>query len=111
MKRVAAREVKGAPHEIYLVLDATTGQNGLNQAREFFNRVGLTGIIITKLDGTAKGGIVITIARELGVPILFVGTGEEKEDLIPFSPEAFVNSLLGEAEGMENLKGGWKAGA
>jgi len=77
-----------------LVMDATTGQNGLSQAREFTSSVGVTGIILTKLDGTAKGGIVIAIARELGLPIRFVGTGEQIGDLVPFDPQTFVNSLF-----------------
>ena len=94
MKRIAGRQVEGAPHEVYLVLDATTGQNGLIQAREFLNSVGVTGIIVTKLDGTAKGGIVVAISRELKIPIRYVGIGEKLDDLIPFSPEAFVDSLL-----------------
>ena len=94
MKRLAGREVEGAPHQVILVLDATTGQNGLNQAREFLKRIGLTGLIVTKVDGTAKGGVVVTIARELAVPIQFLGTGEGPEDLVAFSPEAFVDSLL-----------------
>jgi fused signal recognition particle receptor len=75
-------------------MDATTGQNGLSQAREFTSSVGVTGIILTKLDGTAKGGIVIAIARELGLPIRFVGTGEQIGDLVPFDPQTFVNSLF-----------------
>ena len=94
MKRTAAKVVPGAPHEVFLVLDATTGQNGLAQAREFTSAVGVTGIILTKLDGTAKGGIVIAIARELGLPIRFVGTGEQIGDLVPFDAETFVNSLF-----------------
>ena len=93
MRRIAAREVEGAPHEVYLVLDATTGQNGLNQAREFSKQAGITGVVVAKLDGTAKGGIVIAIARELEIPIRYVGIGEQQEDLIPFSAEAFVESL------------------
>ena len=95
MKRVAGREVAQAPHHVYLVLDATTGQNGLVQAREFLETVGVTAIIVTKLDGTAKGGIVVAIAQELKLPIAYVGIGEKIEDLIPFSPEAFVDSLIG----------------
>jgi fused signal recognition particle receptor len=94
MKRTAAKVVPGAPHEVFLVLDATTGQNGLAQAREFTSAVGVTGIILTKLDGTAKGGIVIAIARELALPIRFVGTGEQIGDLVPFDAETFVNSLF-----------------
>ena len=101
MKRIAGREVEGAPHEVYLILDATTGQNGLVQARQFLSSVGVTGIIVAKLDGTAKGGIVVAIARELKIPIRFVGTGEKLDALVPFSAEAYVNSLLAEepAEG------------
>lgn len=94
MKRIAAREVPGAPHEVLLILDATTGQNGLVQAREFLRTTGLTGVIVTKLDGTAKGGIVISIARELQIPIRFIGVGEQIDDLLEFEPEAFVNSLF-----------------
>jgi fused signal recognition particle receptor len=94
MKRVASREVEGAPHEVLLVLDATTGQNGLVQARQFLASVGVTGIIVTKLDGTAKGGIVVAISKDLGIPVRFVGTGEQMEDLVPFSAEGFVDSLL-----------------
>lgn len=94
MKRVAGKEVAGAPHQVYLVMDATTGQNGLAQAREFDQRIGVTGLIVTKLDGTAKGGVLVAIAKELGVPILYIGVGEKQEDLVPFSAEAFVDSLL-----------------
>jgi fused signal recognition particle receptor len=94
MKRTAARLVPGAPHDILLVMDATTGQNGLAQAREFTSTVGVTGIVLTKLDGTAKGGIVVAIARELDLPIRFVGTGEKLQDLVPFDPQTFVNSLF-----------------
>jgi fused signal recognition particle receptor len=94
MKRTAARVVPGAPHEVLLVLDATTGQNGLNQAREFLSHAGVTGIVLTKLDGTAKGGIVVAIARELNLPIRFVGTGEQIDDLVPFDAQTYVNSLF-----------------
>jgi fused signal recognition particle receptor len=94
MKRTAAKVIPGAPHDVLLVLDATTGQNGLAQAREFTSSVGVTGIILTKLDGTAKGGIVVAIARELGLPIRFVGTGEQINDLVPFDAETYVNSLF-----------------
>jgi fused signal recognition particle receptor len=94
MKRTAAKVIPGAPHDILLVLDATTGQNGLAQAREFTSTVGVTGIILTKLDGTAKGGIVVAIARELALPIRFVGTGEQINDLVPFDSETYVNSLF-----------------
>ena len=94
MKRTAAKIVPGAPHDVLLVLDATTGQNGLNQAREFWSHAGVTGIVLTKLDGTAKGGIVVAIARELNLPIRFVGTGEQIDDLVPFDPQTYVNSLF-----------------
>jgi|SRR5579859_41577 len=94
MKRTAAKMIPGAPHDVLLVLDATTGQNGLAQAREFTSSVGVTGIILTKLDGTAKGGIVVAIARELGLPIRFVGTGEQINDLVPFDAETYANSLF-----------------
>jgi fused signal recognition particle receptor len=94
MKRTAAKVVPGAPHDVLLVLDATTGQNGLAQAREFTATSGATGIVLTKLDGTAKGGIVVAITRELGLPVRYVGTGETAEDLVPFDAEAFVSSLF-----------------
>jgi fused signal recognition particle receptor len=94
MKRTAAKLVPGAPHDVLLVLDATTGQNGLNQAREFWSHAGVTGIVLTKLDGTAKGGIVVAIARELNLPIRFVGTGEQIDDLVPFDAQTYVNSLF-----------------
>ena len=94
MKRTAAKVIPGAPHEVLLVLDATTGQNGLVQAREFTSVAGVTGIILTKLDGTARGGIVVPIMRELGLPVRFVGTGETADDLVPFDAETFVNSLF-----------------
>ncbi len=94
--RVVAREVEGAPHEVLLVLDATTGQNGLVQAKVFKEIVNVSGIVITKLDGTAKGGIVVAIAKELGLPIKFIGIGEKEDDLREFNAEDFVNALLGE---------------
>lgn len=94
MCRIAAREVPGAPHQVLVVIDATTGQNGLAQARQFVERAGATGIILTKLDGTAKGGVVVAIARELGLPILFVGIGEKADDLLPFNAREFVASLF-----------------
>ena len=96
MRRTAQRIIWDAPHEVLLVLDATTGQNGLQQARLFTESAGVTGIVLTKLDGTAKGGIVIAIAQELQLPVRFVGTGERMEDLLAFNSEAFVDSLLGE---------------
>jgi fused signal recognition particle receptor len=94
MKRTAAKVIPGAPHDVLLVLDATTGQNGLNQAREFWSHARVTGIVLTKLDGTAKGGIVVAIARELNLPIRFVGTGEKIDDLVPFDAQTYVNSLF-----------------
>ena len=94
MNRIAGREVPDAPHEVLLILDATTGQNGLIQAQEFKKTVGLTGLILTKLDGTAKGGVVTAIVRDLGVPIRFIGTGEQIDDLVEFSPDDFVDSLF-----------------
>ena len=94
MRRIAGREVDGAPHEVLLIMDAVTGQNGLEQARQFTKAVPVTGLVLTKLDGTAKGGIVIAIARELGIPIRYVGVGEQMNDLIEFSPEAYVNGLF-----------------
>ena len=95
MRRTAQRLIPDAPHEVLLVMDATTGQNGLAQAREFTSAVGVTGIVLTKLDGTAKGGIAVAIARELNLPVRFVGVGEKMSDLLEFSPEAFVDGLLG----------------
>jgi fused signal recognition particle receptor len=94
MKRTATKIIPGAPHEVLLVMDATTGQNGLSQAREFTTTAGVTGIVLTKLDGTAKGGIVVAITRELGLPVQYVGTGESMEDLVPFDAETFVSSLF-----------------
>jgi fused signal recognition particle receptor len=94
MKRTAQRIIPGAPHEVLLVMDATTGQNGLQQARQFTDFAGVTGIVLTKLDGTAKGGVVVAISRELGLPVRYVGVGEKAGDLLPFNPENFVNSLF-----------------
>ena len=94
IRRVAAREVEGAPHEVLLVLDATVGQNGLAQAREFMNVAGVNGIVLTKLDGTAKGGIAVAIAHDLKLPIRYVGVGETIDDLIPFSPDEYVDALF-----------------
>jgi fused signal recognition particle receptor len=96
IRRIASREVDGAPHEVLLVLDATVGQNGLNQAREFMGVAGVNGIVLTKLDGTAKGGIAVAIAHDLKLPIRYVGVGEGIDDLIPFSPEEYVNALFEE---------------
>jgi fused signal recognition particle receptor len=94
MRRTCQRVIPGSPHEVWLVLDATTGQNGLEQARKFTESANVTGIVLTKLDGTAKGGVVIAIARELNVPIRFIGVGETIDDLLPFEPEKFVQSLF-----------------
>ena len=94
MRRTAQRLIPNAPHEVLLVLDATTGQNGLQQARLFTESAGVTGIVLTKLDGTAKGGIAVAIAREMKLPVRFVGVGEALDDLLPFDSGAFVNSLL-----------------
>jgi fused signal recognition particle receptor len=94
IRRVAAREVEGAPHEVLLVLDATVGQNGVSQAREFTEVAGVTGIVLTKLDGTAKGGVAVAIAHDLKLPIRYVGVGEGIEDLVPFSTEEYVDALF-----------------
>jgi len=94
MRRTAARVIPGSPHEVLLVLDATTGQNGLEQARKFTETSGVTGIVLAKLDGTAKGGVVIAIAQELNLPIRYVGIGEKVDDLLPFDPEKFIESLF-----------------
>lgn len=94
MRRTASRVVADSPHEVLLVLDAVTGQNGLEQARKFTESSGVTGIVLTKLDGTAKGGVVVAIARELALPIRYIGVGEKVEDLLPFEPEAFIDSLF-----------------
>ena len=96
IRRVAAREVPGAPHEVLLVLDATVGQNGIVQAREFMQAAGVTGIVLTKLDGTAKGGVAVAIAHDLKLPIRFVGVGESIDDLVPFTPVDYVNALFEE---------------
>jgi fused signal recognition particle receptor len=96
IRRVVGREVPGAPHEVLLVLDATVGQNGLVQAREFMAASGANGIVLTKLDGTAKGGVAVAIAHELKVPIRYVGVGEAIDDLIPFDPAAYVEALFTE---------------
>ncbi|HVF21540.1 MAG TPA: signal recognition particle-docking protein FtsY [Pyrinomonadaceae bacterium] len=95
MKRIAGREVEGAPHETLLVVDAVTGQNGLEQARQFLKVAGVTGIVLTKLDGTAKGGIAVAIAKELNLPIRYAGIGEKVDDLVVFDPHQYVNSLFG----------------
>jgi fused signal recognition particle receptor len=98
MARVAGREVPGAPHETLLVLDATVGSNAIAQGREFAKAAGVTGLVLTKLDGTAKGGVAVAVVRELGVPIRYVGVGESLDDLLPFDAAAFAESLFPEAE-------------
>src|SRR6201999_403197 len=94
MKRTAQKFIPSAPHEVLLVMDATTGQNGLQQAKLFTESAGVTGIVLTKLDGTAKGGIVVAIANELGEPVRYVGVGEKAGDMLPCDPQAFVDSLF-----------------
>ncbi|MGE3843994.1 MAG: signal recognition particle-docking protein FtsY [Vicinamibacterales bacterium] len=94
IRRVASREVPGAPHDVLLVLDATVGQNGVAQAREFVNAAGVNGIVLTKLDGTAKGGVAVAIAHDLKLPIRYVGVGEQIDDLVPFSPTEYVDALF-----------------
>jgi fused signal recognition particle receptor len=96
MRRVAGRKIPGAPHEVLLIMDATTGQNGLAQAREFLKAAGVTGLIVTKLDGTAKGGVLFGITQELKIPVRYIGVGESIEDLLEFDPENFVASLFGD---------------
>jgi len=95
MARVAGKVVPGAPHEVTLVLDATIGQNALAQARTFTQAIGVTGLVVTKMDGTARGGILIPIARELGIPVRYVGLGEKVDDLAPFDAEEFARGLVG----------------
>ena len=94
MRRTTKRVIPDAPHEVLLVIEATTGQNGLEQARKFTESAEVSGIILTKLDGTAKGGVIVAISRELGLPIRYVGVGEQIDDLLPFEPESFVASLF-----------------
>src|SRR5438067_7377166 len=96
IRRIASREVPGAPHEVLLVLDATVGQNGVSQAREFMSVAGVNGIVLTKLDGTAKGGVAVAIAHDLKLPIRYVGVGESIDDLVPFSADEYVNGLFEE---------------
>jgi len=97
IRRVAGRAAEGAPHEVLLVLDATVGQNGLQQAREFTSVAGVTGVVLTKLDGTAKGGVAVAVAHDLKLPIRYVGVGEGIDDLIPFSPADYVDALFEQA--------------
>jgi fused signal recognition particle receptor len=92
--RVVGRRIEGAPHEVLLVLDATTGQNGVSQAREFLAAARVTGLVLTKLDGTARGGVAVRIVEELGIPLRYVGVGEGAEDLVIFDPEDFLDGLL-----------------
>jgi fused signal recognition particle receptor len=94
IRRVLGKQDETAPHEVMLVLDATIGQNALNQAREFGDAMGVTGLVLTKLDGTARGGIVFSIAEELKLPIRYIGVGEQVDDLRPFDPGAFVDAIL-----------------
>ena len=101
ISRIIQREFAGAPHETLLVLDASTGQNALVQAKTFLESCGITGLILTKLDGTAKGGVILAVHKQLGVPVKFIGVGEEIEDLEPFSPEAFTKALFSMEEEKE----------
>ncbi len=102
VRRVIEKQLPGAPHETLLVLDATTGQNGLRQAEEFKQAVDISGVVLTKLDGTAKGGIVVAIHESLGIPIKLIGVGEQLEDLRPFEPDIFARAIFGSAEGYES---------
>jgi fused signal recognition particle receptor len=97
LKSIAQKQVHAAPHETLLVLDASTGQNALVQAKYFKESVAITGVVLSKLDGTAKGGVVFAIGKELGVPVRFVGVGEQLEDLMPFDSELFVEGLFDQA--------------
>src|SRR5437762_1769638 len=105
MRRIAAREVSGAPHQVLLVLDATTGMNGLEQARRFVEAAGATGVVLTKLDGSARGGIVLAIYRELALPVVFVGVGDAVDDLVPFDPAEYAKALLEDGAGDEAFRG------
>ncbi len=95
VRRTADKQIPGAPHEVLLVLDATTGQNAISQARLFHEAIGITGIIMTKLDGTAKGGVAIGVVKETGLPLKFIGVGEQMDDLRPFDPEAYLEAIIG----------------
>jgi fused signal recognition particle receptor len=99
VKKTCHKALPGAPHEILLVLDATIGQNGVEQARSFHNSIGITGLVLTKLDGSAKGGVVISIQKQLGLPVKFIGVGETVDAFIPFNPQSFVHSMLFEEAG------------
>ena len=94
IRDVAARKIPGSPHEVLLVLDASTGQNAIQQAKQFTAAVGITGLVLTKLDGTAKGGVVLAISNELSIPVKFIGVGEKIDDLQPFDKKAFVDALF-----------------
>jgi len=94
IKRTLEKAHAGAPNEVLLVVDATTGQNAIQQARQFHEALGVTGFVLTKLDGTAKGGVVVAIARELNLPIRYVGIGEKVDDLLPFDPEKYIQSIF-----------------
>ncbi len=94
VRRVIEKEMPGAPHETLLVLDGTTGQNGVNQAEAFLEAAGVTGMVVTKLDGTAKGGVILSIMRQFDIPVKFIGVGEASDDLIPFDPQAYVDTLF-----------------
>jgi len=98
LHRVMGKRLPGAPHEVLLVLDATTGMNALNQAREFHKAVPLSGLVITKLDGTSKGGMVLAIHKELGLPVKYIGVGEKADDLQPFDPSQFARALFDSTE-------------
>ena len=95
--RVVGRRIEGAPHEVLLVLDATTGQNGMNQARQFLSAAMVNGLVLTKLDGTARGGVAVRIVQELGIPLRYVGVGEAPEDLVEFDADEFLDGLLSSA--------------
>ena len=101
IRDVAARKIPGAPHECLLVLDATSGQNALRQAEQFTKAIDVTGLFLAKLDGTAKGGVVVAIRQQVGLPVKFVGVGEKAEDLAPFDPDSFVDALFEDVESGE----------
>ncbi len=94
IRRVVEKKIPGAPHEVLLVLDATTGQNAISQAQTFSEAIGVTGLFLAKLDGTAKGGIVVAIRDQVSLPVKFIGIGEQPEDIEPFDPETFVEALF-----------------
>ncbi len=98
IQRVIAKRIPEAPHEVLLVLDATAGQNGISQARGFASAVQCTGIVLAKLDGTAKGGVIVPIRQQFGLPVKFIGTGEKPEDFAPFDPDTFVDAMLADWE-------------